>query len=306
MGVCLNSTVADAHECDNSRSRPRVHVRHSSSWKRLTGGASRLIRTMTDVDPSVLAEQITQRTFSQYHAIAPRECFVYRDAERKDEAENVLTHIAEFNRLGRWCQASVLLAKGVKARTRTLKRWLKVERELFVLRNFHALCAVHSALTSTPIFCLKEAWQGIASKHREHYEMLSVVFSSKGNWRNLRRLELETHPPMVPYFGLLGQDLFMISEASGSFRKGDGSIDWSSLRRMRGAVRKCLALQQTPYAKLTSDAALQRWMLSEMDIADKLESRFLYEFAKSVRAEDQRDCAKSPSFASFFSSNADK
>jgi len=266
---------------------PKHSMRQRPSWKKLTG--SRHIRSVTDVDPAKLAEQITQRTFTQYSAIAPRECFVYRDEARKHEAPHLLTHIAEFNRLSRWLQASVLLAEGAKARTHTLKRWLKVERELFELRNFHALAAVHSALTSTPIFCLKTAWQGIKSKHLEHHHDMSVALSHSGNWRNLRRLELETHPPMVPYFGLLGQDLFMIAEAAAgqSFRKRDGSIDWSSLRRMRGAVRKCLALQQTPYANLTADTELQRWMLGEMDLADKLESQFLYDFAKAVRAKDQ-------------------
>ena len=72
------------------------------------------------------------------------------------------------------------MADNLKIRGRTIKKWVKVEEELYKLRNFQSLMAVCSALQSSPVYMLKDAWTLVAKKHMEQHQSIQLVLRSGG------------------------------------------------------------------------------------------------------------------------------
>ena len=141
------------------------------------------VRELIDFSHSTLAEQMTIMLFAEFKKIHPRECLKqsWKDPERKHvDAPNITQYILEFNRLTKWIQSSILVAENVKMRGKIIKKWVKVEEELYKLRNFQALCAVYSALASTPIYSLKDAWSYVAKKHMAQHDVIKVVMKLNG------------------------------------------------------------------------------------------------------------------------------
>eukprot|EP01084_Bolivina_argentea_P078878 143135_1 len=243
--VILNKLFGDSSKdsesnlLGNGKGKRKGKMASSRSIWNMTGSKYKMPNfkkdlQLTSISHIILAEQITLQTFMIYKSIHPRECLnqSWKDKERKETlAPNIMRYIASFNRLTKWIQTTILGAENVKRRGKTIKKWCKVEQELYKLRNFQALCAVYSALASCAIYKLKDAWHYVAKKHMTQHDMITVVMRSTGNWKNLRRLQLETHPPMIPYFGMFAQDLIAIEETT-SNRSNDGNINWNALRRV--------------------------------------------------------------------------
>ena len=206
-------------------------------------------------------------------------------------APNITEYIDAFNHTTKWIQSSILGAANVKSRGKIIKRWVKVEEELYKLRNWQALVAVWSSLQSNAIYKLKEAWKLVPKKHIEQHDVIKVVMRYTGNWKNLRRLELETNPPMIPYFGMFAQDLIVIEETTNN-RKNDGQINWDALWRVNTAISKHLVYQNSAYHNLSSDAEIREWMVRSLEMSAKLDDEWVFEVSKHVVSKDQRELGK--------------
>eukprot|EP01083_Nonionella_stella_P270473 915938_1 len=246
---------------------------------------------ITDVNHIIMAEQITLRQFMIFKSIHHRECLKqsWKDKKHKHElAPNITQYIDAFNRLTRWIQSSILGADNVKMRGRIIKKWVKIEQEIYKLRNFQTLCAIFSALASTAVYKLKDAWNYVAKKHIAQHEMIKVIMRSTANWKNLRRLQLETHPPMIPYFGMFAQDLIVIEETSNN-RSNDGSINWNALWRVNAVIDKYLIYQNTSYNNLSTNAIIQTWMDQELHKSEKLDDEWVFQVSNHVNNKDKQE-----------------
>ena len=274
---------------NNHRRQASIFTRIGSK-KKMNKGPKDLI----DVNHVVIAEQITLLQFNLFKKIHPRECLkqAWKNKDRKHiDAPNITQYIDAFNRLTKWIQSSILVASDVKTRGKTIKKWVKVEEELYKLRNFQALCAVYCGLASSPIYRLKDAWSYVPKKHITQHEDIRVIMKSTGNWKNLRSLQLQTHPPMLPYFGMFAQDMIVIEETTNN-RSKDGSINWDALCRGQQAIDKHLIYQNSPYNNLDTDASIQRWMNKELTMSGKLDDEWVYVVSDNVVQKDKRELGK--------------
>merc|ERR1712228_1145791 len=245
---------------------------------------------ITDIKQKIIAEEITIIFFEKFNKIPARECLKQGWKHRTKKhilAPNILEYIETHNRLTKWIQSSILSAINLKLRGKTIKRWIKVEMELYTLRNWQALVAVWSALQSNAIYKLKAAWSLVPNKYIEQHKVIKMVLKYTGNWKNLRRLQLETNPPMIPYFGMFAQDLIVIEETINN-RKNDGQINWDSLWRVSTAISKHLIYQNSPYNNLSSDETIRKWMLKELDLSAKLDDDWLFDVSKNVVSKDKK------------------
>eukprot|EP00484_Ammonia_sp_Unknown_P006978 CAMPEP_0197075836 /NCGR_PEP_ID=MMETSP1384-20130603/211811_1 /TAXON_ID=29189 /ORGANISM="Ammonia sp." /LENGTH=1092 /DNA_ID=CAMNT_0042514685 /DNA_START=40 /DNA_END=3318 /DNA_ORIENTATION=- len=281
----------------NKNASPTSKKQHKFGWKGRIGGSEhkKLPKDMIDVPFPVIAEQLTIVFFTQFRQIHARECLKQGWKHKTMKhilAPNIVRYIDTFNNLTKWIQSTILLADSVKLRARTIKRWTKVNDELYKLRNFHALRAVYSALESSSIYSLHEAWNLVPKRQRDRHGELRIVMKANSNFKNLRRLQLETNPPMLPYFGLFAQDLIMIEETNKKNRADDGSINWETLWKEYRAIDAHLKYQHSEYANLVTDATVQRWMNKELSMAGKLDDDFIYKTSLDVRNKDKRELGK--------------
>jgi len=245
-----------------------------------------------------IARQLTDMDMSFFCAIQPRECLgqAWKKDNKYEIACNLCNLIDHCNRVARWVQARILLAKTAKIRGRLIKKFVKICHQLFVLRNFSSLFAIHGALNSTPIIRLKKAWHYVPTKHCAKFEEFKVIFASKKNNANLRRLHRETNPPMMPYIGLYLQDLFNVEEGNQK-TKQDGSVNFARLIRLSTVIDSLLWYQNTTY-KIFVDKQLQLLLSTELFLNQHLDDDFLWNLSKSALQTDNKKSNFIPTFQS--------
>ena len=252
------------------------------------------------LDNRRLAEQITLLDFKYFTAIQKRECLgqSWKKKNKYIIAKNICALIDQFNKMSKWVQCTILLAKNVKQRGRLIKKFIKVSNELLSLRNFQSLCAFHGALSSVPIHKLKHAWSYVPAKHIARFEEMRVIFNTRNNMGNLRKLHREAHAPLVPYTGIFLSDLVSIEEGNKK-HKDDGTVNFAKLMRLSNAIDNILLYQRTRY-EIQDDMAVQSLLLQDFKINEKLDADYIYKFAADVARKDQP--LKKKSMLSLFTS----
>merc|ERR1712154_404305 len=117
-------------------------------------------------------------------------------------------------------------------------------------------------------------------------EEFKVIFSSKKNMANLRKLHRETYPPMLPYVGIFLQDLFQIEEGN-TKRKKNGNINFSRLLRLTTVIDSILLYKNTPY-KLRSDQRLHNILNTEIKLNMNLEEKAVWTLSDKVKSTDAK------------------
>ena len=179
-----------------------------------------------------------------------------------------------------------MLAKDAKKRGRIIKKFIKICDQLFILRNFNSLYAIYGALYSSPVIRLKKAWHYVPTKHLARFEEFKVIFSTKRNMSNLRKLHRETYPPMIPYTGIFLQDLLSIEEGNNK-RKNDGSVNFARLLRLSTVIDSILLYQRTQY-KINPDKKLQSLIKMEFQLNQNISEEYLWKLSDRVKKLDSK------------------
>ena len=239
------------------------------------------------LDNKRLAEQITLLDFKYFKAIQQRECLgqAWKKRNKYEIASNICALIDQFNKMSKWVQATILLAKNVKTRGRLIKKFIKISNHLLQLRNFQSLCAFHGALSSVPIHKLKHAWSYVPAKHVARFEEMRVIFNTRNNMANLRKLHREAHAPLVPYTGIFLSDLVSIEEGNKK-HKDDGTVNFAKLMRLSEAIDNILLYQRTRY-EITDNYEIQQLLLDDFKINAKLDQDYIYKFSSEIARKDQ-------------------
>eukprot|EP00483_Globobulimina_turgida_P001323 UN01325 len=167
-----------------------------------------------------------------------------------------------------------------------IKKFIKICEQLFILRNFQSLYAIYGALYSSAIIRLKKAWHYVPTKHLAKFEEFKVIFSTKKNMANLRKLHRETYPPMIPYTGIFLQDLLSIEEGNKQ-RKDDGAVNFARLLRLSTVIDSILLHQKTTY-KIMCDAKLQLLITNELKLNQNLSEDLIWKLSDKMKKTDSR------------------
>lgn len=235
-----------------------------------------------------IARQITHMDMTYFSCIKPREMIgqAWKKKNKHEIAKNICALIDHFNRIAKWVQSRVLLAKDAKKRARIIKKFIKICDQLFSLRNFQSLYAIYGALYSSAVIRLKKAWHYVPTKHLAKFEEFKVIFATKRNMANLRKLHRETYPPMIPYTGIFLQDLLSIEEGN-SKKKKDGSVNFSRLLRLSTVIDSILLYQKTQY-KINPDKKLQSLIKIELQLNQNLSEEHIWKLSDKVHKQDQK------------------
>uniref|UniRef100_A0A8C3CP91 Ral guanine nucleotide dissociation stimulator like 2 n=1 Tax=Cairina moschata TaxID=8855 RepID=A0A8C3CP91_CAIMO len=164
-----------------------------------------------------VAEQLTLMEADLFVRLVPYEClgalWSQRDKKGQERAcPSVRATVRQFNRLAGAVVRSCLGGAGLRPpqRARLLEKWIRVAEECRALRNFSSLCAIVSALQSSPVHRLKHSWEEIGRDAQRSYEELSAICSEQDNYSASRQLLFQG---VVPYLGTFLRDLVMLDAA---------------------------------------------------------------------------------------------
>ncbi|XP_074927629.1 LOW QUALITY PROTEIN: ral guanine nucleotide dissociation stimulator-like 2 [Chelonoidis abingdonii] len=142
-----------------------------------------------------VASQLTLVEAALFLRVVPYQClgslWSQRDKKgRERDCPSVRATVHQFNRLAGAVIRSCLARPGLRPqqRARILEKWIHVAEECRALRNFSSLCAIISALQSSPVHRLKRTWDETARDALRSYEELSTICSEQDNYSLSRQL----------------------------------------------------------------------------------------------------------------------
>ncbi|XP_069630134.1 ral guanine nucleotide dissociation stimulator-like 2 isoform X1 [Haliaeetus albicilla] len=214
-----------------------------------------------------VAEQLTLTEAELFLRLVPYEClgalWSQRDKRGREGAcPSVRATVRQFNRLAGAVVRSCLGGVGLRPpqRARLLEKWIRVAEECRALRNFSSLCAIISALQSSPIHRLRQSWDETSRDAQRSYEELSAICSEQDNYSASRQLLLQDPPPeppnrrqprrppqrrsmgVVPYLGTFLRDLVML-DAAMKDELEDGYINFDKRRKEFEVLAQVQGLQ---------------------------------------------------------------
>ncbi|KAG0146366.1 hypothetical protein CROQUDRAFT_44547 [Cronartium quercuum f. sp. fusiforme G11] len=174
--------------------------------------------SLTDIDPTELARQITLVESKLYCAIAPEEIIGQEFSKKSEGATNVRAMSAMTTRMTGWITECILHEEETRKRSNIVKYCLKLGTRLLELQNYNGLMAVMSALNSSTITRLKRTWDGLSAKSRMSYESLNKAVSHHRNYAEYRACLRKAQTPCLPFLGVYLTDITFCHEGNPALR----------------------------------------------------------------------------------------
>ena len=182
---------------------------------------SKPLHTMAQLHPLEVVRQLSLLDFEVFSRIQPNELLGQAWARKGAEmrAPYVLAMIKRFNDTVAWARTEVLKCDGPKYRARMICVLLDVANNCLALQNFNALMAVVSALEGAALARLKYSWELLPKEYEELFVDLKECMSMTHNYRFYRDKLKSVAGPVVPYIGVMLQDLTFIDDGNDAFVK---------------------------------------------------------------------------------------
>ncbi|CAD5216715.1 unnamed protein product [Bursaphelenchus okinawaensis] len=138
--------------------------------------------------------------------VTTAEALLCASNQSSENCKSIVKITAQFNNLSFWIRCQILTPDSQKDREKRFEKFLKVAKALKKLNNFNSYLAVISALDSGPVKRLE--WP----KHiRKQIAEMVTIMDSRQSFSNFRSELNKAKPPLIPYFGLILQDLTFVN-----------------------------------------------------------------------------------------------
>ncbi|CAM4658661.1 ral guanine nucleotide dissociation stimulator-like 2 isoform X1 [Caretta caretta] len=237
-----------------------------------------------------VAAQLTLEEAALFLRVVPYQClgslWSQRDKKGRERVcPSVRATVHQFNRLAGAVIHSCLGGPGLRPqqRARILEKWIHVAEECRALRNFSSLCAIISALQSSPVHRLKRTWDETARDVLRSYEELCTICSEQDNYslsrqllfqegtskpsgadpaprRQPRRPQEQRPVGVVPYLGTFLRDLVMLDTAMKD-KLENGYINFEKRRKEFEVLAQLRLLQSICRTySVQPSSHFQRWL----------------------------------------------
>ncbi|PAV70504.1 hypothetical protein WR25_19397 [Diploscapter pachys] len=162
-------------------------------------------QNLFDFSSSAIACQMTYLDAELFHAIEPPELLWWAQDQDEKKSPNLVKFTEHFNHISFWVRTLVLTPGSQSERERYLNKFLKIMKHLRKHNNFNSYLAIMSALLSSPVERLdwnRRLWEQLT----EHGSVMNTEKSHK----NYRDMLQSAKPPVVPFIGVVLQDLIFI------------------------------------------------------------------------------------------------
>eukprot|EP00095_Tigriopus_kingsejongensis_P010167 maker-scaffold202_size261857-snap-gene-0.15 protein:Tk10167 transcript:maker-scaffold202_size261857-snap-gene-0.15-mRNA-1 annotation:"guanine nucleotide-releasing factor 2-like" len=162
-----------------------------------------------------LAEQITLLDAQHFWKLEPGELLLWVKEQNEEKSPNLVKFTKHFNAMSFWCRTRILQEGDPKERERLVMKFIKVMKFLRKHNNFNSYLAFLSALDSASIRRLDWSKQ-IVDTIKEY----SAIIDFTGSFKAYREALSHAKPPVIPYMGLVLQDLTFVHIGNNDFVKG--------------------------------------------------------------------------------------
>ncbi|KAJ3021295.1 UNVERIFIED_CONTAM: hypothetical protein HDU68_009698 [Siphonaria sp. JEL0065] len=177
-------------------------------------------------EPEAFAAQLTLIDHHYFRQIRPDMYLsllqkrVPREKCAGDASLKVLMDYVSWFRLVSSYTASLIYKEDTtKKRTKAIKRFIKVAKELRMLNNFNTMFAVLHGLKRNLVAKMTGAWDGLAGKHVEGFKEMEALMDPKGGFANFWGELKNCVAPLIPFFAAYIQDLLEIHETEPVFTR---------------------------------------------------------------------------------------
>ncbi|TMW65628.1 hypothetical protein Poli38472_008270 [Pythium oligandrum] len=205
-----------------------------------------------DVDVSAIAEQITLFQHYLFSQIRANELLTSKKSAETTPAYDRLRQL--HNHISRWVVNQILSRDDVDDRAQILAHFIKVAAVcLQPLQNFDGFMAIMNATNDSSVFRLKQTWGRLPAQIRDEWHDLNK-FTENGA-RALNKPMRDATPPMIPYLGVVLQNVIAIQEFPDRV-EGD-LINFKKIRVLGALMRKFQSMQTSPYLLPTDKRVLE-------------------------------------------------
>lgn len=197
--------------------------------------------------PYEFARQITLHQNELFRRVPYKELLGngWMKKEKEQLTPCLLQLIRSSQRLFGFVQTSIVSEKRLEYRALLIHYFLEVADEMLRLNNFEGMKAVFGALQSTPIYRLKDSWDGLTADDNIIKDKLTVLCDQEKNFYRLREVMKMAVPPCLPYIGSTLSDL--VFTADGNKEAENQMINWFKVRSIGNLIKEILVKQTIPY-----------------------------------------------------------
>ncbi|KAK6641638.1 hypothetical protein RUM44_013353 [Polyplax serrata] len=160
---------------------------------------------LLDFKSEQIAEQMTLLDAELFLKIEIPEVLIWAQEQNEEKSPNLTKFTEHFNKMSYWARSRILEQNDAKDREKYVVKFIKIMKHLRKINNFNSYLALLSALDSAPVRRLE--WQKHITEGLKEY---CALIDSSSSFRAYRQALAETHPPCIPYIGLVLQDLTFV------------------------------------------------------------------------------------------------
>jgi son of sevenless-like protein len=191
---------------------------HGSSYSGST--SLKLPRSVTDLDPTEVANQLTLMDSRLFRAITPRELIGQEFAKKENSlAVNVRAMSTLSTQVTTWVTESILFEQDIKKRAALIKYFVKVGDRCLTLQNYNSVFAIFSALNSSSIQRLKHTWKLVSNRTMMTFATLQRACDYTRNFAAYRARLKQAMPPCLPFMGVYLTDLTFIEDGNAKLKR---------------------------------------------------------------------------------------
>lgn len=199
--------------------------------------------------PRETAEQlclIDSALFSQVDSDELLRYFRAKGDNKAKAAPHLSAIFDHFNRMSLFFMWSVANQRYPIDRTKLIEFLIQVGTECVQLNNFSSFMQVISGLTHGSVQRFKTAWEAVSKPMKQQYRTLMWLSSTEGRFKELRMAMRKADPPLIPYLGIVLNELSGVVEALPTHLE-DQLINFSKMRRCTRLILDTLQHQKEPY-----------------------------------------------------------
>ncbi len=180
------------------------------------------------------------------------------------KAPRVTEMIQRFNSLSGWVTGSIVQSPSLQTRARFFEFFIDLAQLCFELHNFHSVMQILSGVHNSAVSRLHKTMDKVSVQYKARLAQLDLLMSHDENYKvyrtNLRQTARPT-VPVVPYLGLVLQDLVFLDE--GNKDHTENMLNAYKMTKIYQILQPIVAMQgvlQTKYAGLERNPTLSSFV----------------------------------------------
>lgn len=241
--------------------------------------------TLMSFSEKELARQLTLVEHQLYKVVEFSELIGLKWTKKPEEAPNLTSLIAHFNRVSGWVATTVIMEPKAKARAKLVAFFLHLAAEFLELNNLSGVMEVLSGLNNAAIGRLKKTWLSARKKPENValWDKIAHLMKPEGNYKEYRQYLASLRPPCIPYIGLYLSDLTFIEDGNpDNLDSRPELINFKKFRMVSSIVKQILLYQTTQYSLMT-ETTIRSYIQNNLNT---MTDKDLYEESLQIEPRD--------------------